>query len=267
VRRWTGEAARKRTTKPVAAASILLVLAFAPHADAGPLETGRAAYQEAMATNEATARKAAFARAATALAEAAHAMPDRPELLADWGNAALGAGDVGTAVLAYRRSLALDASNARAQRNLAWLRSRQSDQLRPATDSSDALFFFHAWPRSRRILVGAGAFAIAILLLVPWAGRRRRAMTGVALLPAAIWIAMLVSLVLEDRHTDDAVVMDSVMLRAADSSGAPAAMSSALPRGTEVTLLERRDSWAKIRLANGTAGWVPDGAVARIHAP
>jgi len=78
---------------------------------------------------------------------------------------------------------------------------------------------------------------------------------------------MLVSLVIENRHTDDAVVMDSVILRAADSAGAPAAVSSALPRGTEVTLLERRDSWAKIRLANGTAGWVPDGAVARIHTP
>lgn len=267
VRRWSGEAARKGS-KTVAAASMLLVLAFAPHADAGPLESGRTAYQEAMATTDATARKAAFARAATALGEAARAMPDRPELLADWGNAALGAGDVGTATLAFRRSLALDASNARAQRNLAWLRSRQSDQLRPAGgDSADALFFFHSWPRSRRMLVGAGAFAIAILLLVPWAGRRRRALTGAALLPAAIWIAMLVSLVIEDRHENDAVVMDSVILRAADSAGAPAALSSALPRGTEVTLLERRDSWAKIRLANGTAGWVPDGAVARIHAP
>jgi hypothetical protein len=268
VRRWSGEAERKRNAKPVAAASMVLVLAFAPKADAGPLETGRAAYQEAMATTDATARKAAFARAATALGEAALAMPDRPELLADWGNAALGAGDVGSATLAYRRSLALDAGNARAQRNLAWLRSRQSDQLRPASgDSADALFFFHTWPRSRRLLVGAGAFAIAILLLVPWAGRRRRALTGAALLPAAIWIAMLVSLVIENRHTDDAVVMDSVILRAADSAGAPAAVSSALPRGTEVTLLERRDSWAKIRLANGTAGWVPDGAVARIHTP
>ena len=52
----------------------------------------------------------------------ADAAPDKPELLADWGNAALGAGDVGVATLAYRRALAIDPSNARAQRNLAWLR-------------------------------------------------------------------------------------------------------------------------------------------------
>ena len=94
-----------------------------------------------------------------------------------------------------------------------------------------------------------------------------RSLAGAALLPAAVWLAMLVSLCTEDRRENDAVVIDSVVLRAADSTGAPAALSSPLPRGTEVTLLERRDTWAKVRIANGTAGWVPDGAVARIHAP
>lgn len=268
VRRWTGEAKRRAGGKASVAAALLVLLA-APHADAAPgdqaLAQGRTAYQEAMGTTDASARKAAFARAATALGEAAHAMPGRPELLADWGNAALGAGDVGTATLAYRRALAIDAGNARAQRNLAWLRSRQSDSLRPGGEgTADALFFFHQWPRSRRLLVGAAAFAIAVLLLVPWAGRRRRSLGGLAMLPAVVWLAMLVSLVIEDRRTDDGIVMDSVVLRAADSAGAPAALSTPLPRGTEVTLLERRDSWTKVRLASGTAGWVPDGAVERV---
>ena len=103
-----------------------------------------------------------------------------------------------------------------------------------------------------------------MLLLVPWGGQRRRSLRGAAVLPGAVWLAMLLSLALEDRRTSDAVVMDAVTLRAADSPGAPAAYGSPLPRGTEVTLLERRDSWAKIKLANGTAGWVPDGAVQRV---
>jgi SH3-like domain-containing protein len=75
---------------------------------------------------------------------------------------------------------------------------------------------------------------------------------------------MLVSLVIEDRRADDSVVMDSVVLRAADSAGAPAALSTPLPRGTEVTLVERRDGWTRVRLASGTTGWVPDGAVERV---
>jgi hypothetical protein len=193
-------------------------------------------------------------------------LPGRPELLTDWGNAALGAGDVATATLAYRRALAVDGGNARARRNLQWLRSKQPDSMRPADAGAvDTLFFFHHWPRTQRLLVSAAAFAIAILLLVPWTGRRRRALAGLSFVPFAVWLAMLVSVLLEDRRTDDAVVMDGVVLRAADSAGAPAALTQPLPRGAEVTLLERRDAWTKIQLANGTAGWVSDGAVERIH--
>jgi tetratricopeptide (TPR) repeat protein len=269
MRRWTAEAKRRRVSPSAGAAAMLAVLLMAPAAEAAPVDKaihdGRTAYQQAMTLTDASARKAAFARAAAALGEAARALPDRPELLADWGNAALGAGDVATATLAYRRALAIDGANPRARRNLDWLRAKQPDMMRPPADSAtDALFFFHHWPRGRRMLVGALAFAIAVLVLVPWRGRRRRALAGLAVIPFAIWLAMTLSLLLEDRRSHDAVVMDAVVMRAADSAGAPAALTQPLPRGTEVRVVERRDSWTKIQLANGTAGWIPDGAVQRI---
>jgi hypothetical protein len=245
----------------------LLVWIAAPGiARADTLGDGRAAYEEAMAASGASVRKAAFARAATAFAEVVRQHPDRPELLADWGNAALGAGDVATATLAYRRSLALDAGNARARANLAWLRSRQPKPFQPeaSAGATDTLLFFHSWPRSQRLVVGAAAFAIAVLLLVPWTGRRRRAQLYVAPLPLLVWLAMIISVVFEDRHVDDAVVMEGVTMRAADSPGAPAAISQPLPRGAEVTILERRAAWTRIEIANGTTGWVPEGSVERV---
>ncbi|MGN6106479.1 MAG: hypothetical protein ACTHU0_15340 [Kofleriaceae bacterium] len=271
LRRWVHEARAGRAARAsskATTAALLLALVGAPSlAEADALGEGRQLYQDAMQlANDASARRAAFARAAVALGEAARAQPDRPELLADWGNAALGAGDVATATLAYRRALALDGGNQRARHNLAWLRSRQPDAFRPTgnTGATDALLFFHQWPRGQRLLVGAGAFAIAILLVVPWRGRRRRGMVALAALPLAAWLAMVASVVLEDRRTSDAVVMDGVVMRAADSAGAPAAMSQPLPRGAEVTILERRDAWTRIRIASGTTGWVPGGAVERI---
>jgi hypothetical protein len=268
MRKWTAEAKRRRGSASAGAAAMLAILAVAPAADAAPRDSiaeGRAAYQQAMTLTDATARKAAFARAATALGEATRTHADRPELLADWGNAALGAGDVATATLAYRRALAIDGANARARRNLDWLRAKQPDMMRPsAASATDTLFFFHHWPRARRLLVGAVSFAIAVLLLVPWRGRRRRALAGLAVIPFAMWLAMTLSLFLEDRRERDAVVMDAVVLRAADSAGAPAALTQPLPRGTEVRVIERRDTWTKIQLANGTAGWIPDGAAQRI---
>lgn len=266
LRRWLGEA-RTAPRRSVAAVALVALALGAGDAHAGAIDEGRAAFQEAMAVEgNASARKAAFARAELALGEAVRASPDRPELLADWGNAALGAGDLATAVLAYRRALALDPSNSRARQNLAWIRTRQPDLLRPAQTSgaTDTLLFFHTWPRARKLIVGALAFAVAVLLLVPWTGRRKKVLGMLAVIPFAVWVAMLGSVLLEDRRADDAVVMDDVVLRAADSAGAPAAMSQPLPRGTEVTVLEQRGSWTRVRVASGAAGWVASGAVEKI---
>jgi len=66
-------------------------------------------------------------------------------------------------------------------------------------------------------------------------------------------------------RSPDAVVTDSVVLRAADSAGAPAALPQALPRGAEVSVIEQRSPWTKVRVASGTAGWVPDGAIQRVR--
>lgn len=284
VARWTAAARRPKAVRSTGIAVILVAFlgasrshAAAPDPVAAPaapsgattsLDDARRSYERAMAITQASARKAAFLRAEAALADAVRSNPDRPELLADWGNAALAAGDVGNATLAYRRSLAIDSGNARARRNLAWLRSRQPDVLRPGTSgAADALLFFNDWPRGRRLLGGAVAFAIVVLLLAPWGSwtyRRRRGLRVIALVPAAVWVALTASALLEDRRPDDAVVMDATVLRAADSAGAPAALAQTLPTGTEVMVLERRDAWTRVRIANGTAGWVPSGTVQRI---
>ncbi|MGE0547712.1 MAG: hypothetical protein AB7O24_30090 [Kofleriaceae bacterium] len=271
LRRWRGEARRRVATRPAAAVALLVLGALAQRADAGPLEDGRTAYQQAMQlTDNPTARKAAFARAQVALAEAVHANPDRSELLTDWGNAALVAGDLATATLAYRRALLIDGANDRARHNLTWLRGQQPERFRPAAaGATDTLLFFHNWPIGKKLVTGAFAFAIGALLLVPWTGRRKRGLGGLAVVPLAVWAAMVVSVILQDDHEADAIVMSDVVMRAADSSGAPASLAQSgqggsLPRGAEVTVLEQRDAWTRVQIASGTAGWVPHGSVERV---
>lgn len=245
------------------------------------LVAARAAYEDAMQLPAAqvSERRERFARAAATFAEVVRALPGRPELLVDWGNAALNAGDVATATLAYRRALMIDGAHPRATHNLSLLRSKHSEAYRAsASSATGTLFFFHTWPRSRRLLVGALAFAIAVLLLVPWrradavadpeaearARGRRRGLRALSLVPFAVWAAMTLSFFLEDRRLDDAVVMESVLLRVADSGGAPLAISQPVPRGAEVTVVSRRDHWARIRLPSGSAGWVPTSAIESI---
>jgi hypothetical protein len=132
--------------------------------------------------------------------------------------------------------------------------------------ATETLFFFHSsWSRDQRLVVGAAAFALMVLLFVPWGGKRRTWAIAVAIVPALTWVAMTVSLVVEDRHSADAVVMQASILRSADSAGAPPRLSSQLPAGVEVVIVERRDDWTRIRLPDGTAGWLPAGTVERVN--
>ena len=54
---------------------------------------------------------------------------------------------------------------------------------------------------------------------------------------------------------------DEVTLRSADSAGAVPAFDQPLPAGTELTIVETRDAWVRVRLADGTAGWVSASVV------
>ena len=56
-------------------------------------------------------------------------------------------------------------------------------------------------------------------------------------------------------------MLDEVTLRSVDSSGAAPAFGQPLPAGTEVTVVETRDAWVRVRLADGTAGWLAANVV------
>ena len=250
-----------------AAVIMLLATALAPgvaRADEA-LAIGRGEYQAALAASDPVIRQRNFAAAAATFSQAARERPSAA-LYADWGNAALGAGDLGGAALAYRRALALDRDLARARHNLTWLRSRLPAAMRPASDgATESLFFFHAWSRDLRLLVGAGAFALAVLMLVPWSGARRRGLTPLVFVGGVIWAAMMISLVVERRGGNDAVVMQAATLRTANSVGSPPTLSTPVPAGVEVAVVEARGDWTRIRLASGTTGWLPAGIVERVR--
>ena len=268
-RRAAGSADDSRGSGGPGAVAVLVALAIAAtpgtaRADEA-VRAARADYQAALDATDPQIRQRNFAAAAAAFAKLARASRSAA-LHTDWGNAALGAGDVGGAALAYRRAVILDPGDERARRNLAWLRGRMPDGMRPAAGgATQTLFFFHGdWTRDRRLVVGAVGFAAMMLLLVPWGGTRRRGMMAAALLPGLVWAAMTLSLLLEDRRTSDAVVMQSVVLRVADRNGAPPKLANPLPAGVEVSLLERREDWDRIRLPSGETGWVPSSSTERV---
>ncbi|MFH0901928.1 MAG: BatD family protein [Pseudomonadota bacterium] len=234
------------------------------------LERARQAYRDALGETDRTRRMAAFATTARLLEEEARRHPGCPELLADWGNALLGAHELGKATLAYRRALLLDPRMERARRNLEWIRSAQPEWLpRPRSSSAvDSLLFWHrVTTPAERLLAGGIAFALAVLLLTPFARSpgRRRLLQRTAMVPAIIWLALALSAVLERSQDRDAVVVeDGAVLRSADSVGAPPALANPLPAGAETIIQEERGPWIRVTLPNGTRGWLGRSSVERV---
>ena len=234
----------------------------------GAIERARQVYSRALEEQDPVRRARHFADAERSLREAA-AMRPTPELLADWGNAALGAGDSGRATLAFRRTLAVQPNHERAAKNLAWLRDRAPAWLpRPTSGGPlDSLLFWRdLFSVAQRYWIAAGAFALAVLLLTPWSTRRVRLLRRLSVVPIAVWaVAVGSGLLSQSAPPEGVVVIDGAPLRSADSTGARLAFAHLLPAGAEVTILETRDGWLRIALADGTPGWIMANSVAPVQ--
>ena len=234
------------------------------------IEDARDLYRSAIEESDRLRRVRLFAGAERAFRPLAAVNADAPELQVDWGNAALGTQDAGRAVLAYRRALRAAPDNERALANLAWVRDRLPVWLpRPAADGAlDSLLFWRdRFSVPQLHLLGGAAFAVGVLLLTPWSRRPR--LLGVVAVPAfAVWIVAAGSAVLTGDAADDAVVItDGVALRSADSTGASPTFANPLPAGTEVGIVEVRDAWVRVALADGTRGWLTASSVEAVAAP
>lgn len=279
-REWARRPAVQAPTAARASAAVVSLVALtvlttspeslAAEGTAAAIEDARGLYRSAIGESDRLRRVRLFASAERALRPLAAANADAPELQVDWGNAALGTQDAGRAVLAYRRALRTAPGNERALANLAWVRDRLPVWLpRPAADGAlDSLLFWRGrLSVSQLHLLGGAAFAVGVLLLTPWPRRPR--WLGVVAVPAfAVWIVAAGSAVLTGDPADDAVVVaDGVALRSADSTGASPTFANPLPAGTEVGIVEVRDAWVRVALADGTRGWLTASSVESVGTP
>lgn len=236
------------------------------------LAEGAAAYQSALVEPSRDARLAGFDRARRLFASLVESGIETPSLYVNLGNAALQSEDRGTAILAYRRALALDPDQLAARQNLESVRAELPAWLpRPETETGFGGFLDErSWPRSARsrmaaLVFLAAAFAWALAVRRP-AGPWR----ALALIGGVLWILLLGSLLAGGQGAGAAeavVTADAVAARTADSSLATRALPEPLPAGTEVAWLEARGDWARIRLANGRDVWVRSSALTRIEEP
>ncbi len=245
-----------------------LLVSSAPARDTNAtLEEAVAVYAEALDTEDRDLRLERFRQSERLFAAAAAEGNASADLYANLGNAALQAEHLGNAVLAYRRALVLDPDHERAGQNLDHVRGLLPDWV-PRHDSPapfDSFFFWHRTLSSQERSLGAAlSFAAAGLLLAAGIAFRSTLARNLTILPALVWASMVASLAMDrNAGADNAAVVTTpeTIARSADSMHAPARFSRPLPVGTEVEVLEQRDEWLRIELANGREAWVRTSAV------
>ena len=187
------------------------------------------------------------------------------------GNAYLLKGDLGRAVVNYRRAEKLDSADADIQKNLAFARSRRIDKVQVQTQRKvmRTLFFWHYdFSLGARFLAGCIAFGglFVFLTLLVWLGRpgvRNGLAAGAAIsfIIAGCFLASVgVESVYEAKQPCGVIVAESVVARQGDGANYLPSFKEPLHAGTEFELIEQRMGWMDIQLSDGSQGWVPDGS-------
>ncbi len=231
---------------------------------------GVESYREALDTPKRDLRLEGFHRSERFFAAAVAGGARSADLYANLGNAALQGERLGDAVLAYRRALLLDPDHARARQNLTHARSLTPPWVpRPEVSTLiDTFFFWHrALARGERSLLAAICFALATTLVAAALRWRSLWARNLAIAPAIAWCGLLTSLALDPAAAaafEGVVTASETIGRSADSIHAPQRFAQPLPSGTEVRILERRDGWLHVALANGRDAWVAESSVATV---
>lgn len=233
------------------------------------LKTAIDEYQVAQTLQDPQQRIAAFSRAELAFAGLLKSeSTPTAEMYVNWGNAALQAEKLGSAVVAYRLAIELDPNHKQAVKNLEFIRARLPEWARPIEATSPVigqLLFWQATYSALQIyaftsfmfLVGCVLIAISIRFRIV-------ILRNIAVLPILVWAILLIcefSRAPSQNESAAVFVVDETTARTADSINASVAFASKIPVGTEAIVLEPRTEWARVEFGKSKIGWVPRSAI------
>ena len=192
-----------------------------------------------------------------------------PKLYYNLGNAYMMEGNVGRAIVAYRRALRLDPEDENLRANLVYARSRVETSF-PADEASRVFKALVGWqnaiPIRGRLAAFVAMFAIGwIVGLVRLTASGRRVMPRWAMVVALVLsIAPAVSLAITARQrviAQGVVVASSATGRKGPDPSYEPSFTRALSGGVEFRLLESRPGWVYVRLPDGRATWLTRDSV------
>ena len=182
------------------------------------------------------------------------------------GNAWFRMGDLGRAILWYRRAGQLTPNDPNLQQNLSYARGRRIDRIedRERTRVLKTLFFWHYDLSARTrltlftIFFGLVWIAAGVQLFVRQRGLRLVA--GICALLAAMMFSSLAVEMRQAARPAGVIVAREVIARKGDGQTYQPSFKEPLHAGTEFIVAEVRPTWYHIELADGRRCWIPSQA-------
>jgi tetratricopeptide (TPR) repeat protein len=188
-----------------------------------------------------------------------------PKLYYNLANAYLLKGDLGRAILDYRRAENLDKSDSDIQKNLAFARSRRVDKVEIKTEKQvlQTLVFWHYdFSMRAKFTVACVCFAVFCLglTMMIWFGRNAP-LTAATVVSAVLLVCFIGSIAVEEyshaANLSGVIISPEVVAYQGDGQNYPPSFKGPLHAGTEFELIERRPGWFHIKLADDSDGWIP----------
>jgi len=177
-------------------------------------------------------------------------------------------GNIGHAILNYRRAEKLDSSDTNIQKNLAFARSKRIDKVGIKTEKRvlQTLFFWHYdFAIKTRFLLTCVFFGIVCMCVagIIWFGRTAFCVTP-AIICAVLTICLLASFIVESRAKNSricgVIIAKEVIAYQGDGQNYSPSFKDPLHAGTEFDVLESRQGWFHIKLFDDSDGWISNSA-------
>jgi len=229
------------------------------------LDRALAAFDRAtqLASKNQSAAKAAYREAAGGFEALIADGVRNGKLYYNLGNTYLQLGDLGKAIVNYRRAEALLGSDAQLEANLHFARSLCRSQIQAAGGQAalrTALFWHYDTSLRARFWTALGAWVLFWIALGLRTATRASGWGYAAAILAVIWLSAGLSTTVEwwqRTHTQYGVtVSDDITVRKGNGAGYEPQFNEPLHEGVEFEVLDERPGWYKVELRDGSSGWL-----------
>ena len=170
------------------------------------------------------------------------------------------------AILNYEKALKLEPNNEEIKQNLAIANALITDKIEPMP-----VFFLTRWWKNTGNLLSANGWAkvslellgVLLVLLFLYFTTRTRGIRKTTFFASIIVILLFIcSLIFASQkrsyineHNEAIVMVSTITVKSAPSSSGVDLF--VLHEGTKVEIIDNTDSWDKIKIADGSVGWMP----------